>query len=46
MQLNATAHLQTLSDKEQRELDAYVMVADILVYWQFKAKKLSRHISG
>jgi hypothetical protein len=46
MQLNATANLQTLSDDERRELDAYVMVADVLVYWQFKAKKLLSHVSG
>ena len=46
MQLNATAHLQTLSDEERHELDTYIIVADILVYWHFKAKKLLRHISG
>ena len=44
MQLNATAQLQTLSNEERRELDAYVMMADVLVYWHFKAKKLLRHI--
>lgn len=42
-ELNAKANDGTLAEHEQIELEAYVGIADILAYWQAKARQSFRH---
>ncbi len=41
-ELNAKANDGTLSEEEQVELEPYVSIADMLAYWQSKARQVLR----
>jgi hypothetical protein len=41
-ELNANANDGTLTEEEQVELEAYVSIADMLAYWQSKARQVLR----
>lgn len=41
-ELNAKANGGTLTEEEQVELEAYVSIADMLAYWQSKARQVLR----
>ncbi len=43
-ELNAKANDGTLTEDEQVELEAYVSIADMLAYWQSKARQVLRRL--
>ncbi len=43
-ELNTRANEGTLTEAEREELEAYANIADLLAYWQLKARQALQHV--